>query len=447
MAEYICIMVFNNKSAANITSELQERESLPSFKLHTGLTIFSRVRQLLALILVRTIYVNVPHIHSCLHLDDSFTDWLFTQAATGAPEDETAPEPEAAPSAPVEPLRDAPPPPSSAVADTNARRTPGGPRSGVYQNALNQALPGSSAQKRTASARSPSPNGHPPKTRRTDLPTGPRAMRDGPSGPGNQGVRSLLDRVGPVPPRRFDEVQARIDSITGVGGMDPTMVMQQAGFHPGMMPQGMDMANPMALQEMMMNQMALMAQMATSMGILNPATGQMGGFPPGMGGPGFDGGPGQMGGRGGRGGRGRGGPPGRGRGGHLNGGEPGRTPDATPTSAPVVAPTPVQASSLQPTPGSQGRPGFVPLERPQSPTLCKFNLKCTNPTCRYSHPSPVATPESGVVLSNDPCEKGINCTDADCIKGHVSPAVKNGGPIGESKLNHFQPLSCLTAMT
>lgn len=271
-------------------------------------------------------------------------------------------------------------------------------------------------------------------------------MRDGPhsgGGPNQQAGRSLLDRVGPAPPvRRFDEVQARIDSITGAGpGMDPAMLMamQQGGFHPGMMqPQpGMDMGNPLALQEMMMNQMALMAQMATSMGILNPATGQFGGFPQGMGGPGFDGGMGPQGtGRGGRGGRGRGGPPGRGRGGHANGGGHGSNGEPTPApSPPVVAPTPVSAAAA--TPSSQARPGFVPPERPQSPTLCKYNLKCTNPTCRYSHPSPVATPESGVVLSNDPCEKGIKCADADCIKGHVSPAVKNGGPIG--KLNNQFP--------
>ena len=137
-------------------------------------------------------------------------------------------------------------------------------------------------------------------------------------------------------------------------------------------------------------------------------------------------------------GRGRGGPSnrgGRGRGGHSN--APAHTEDlasrlaepahAAPAPAPaapvpVVAPTPTTAA---PAPAAQAKPGFVPPERPQSPTLCKFGLRCTNPLCRWSHPSPVATPESGVVLSNDPCENGKNCKDKDCIKAHVSPAVLN----------------------
>ena len=37
-----------------------------------------------------------------------------------------------------------------------------------------------------------------------------------------------------------------------------------------------------------------------------------------------------------------------------------------------------------------------------------------------------------MVLSNDPCEKGKDCKDKDCIKAHVSPAVLN--PKGESNV-------------
>jgi hypothetical protein len=130
----------------------------------------------------------------------------------------------------------------------------------------------------------------------------------------------------------------------------------------------------------------------------------------------------------------------------MNGGDTGSfTPgDGANPPPTVVAPTPVVAGappSVSPSPASQARPGFVPPERPQSPTLCKFGLKCTNAVCRYSHPSPVATPESGVVLSNDPCEKGINCTDADCVKGHVSPAVKTGGATGEHASPHYRSRS------
>ena len=184
--------------------------------------------------------------------------------------------------------------------------------------------------------------------------------------------------------------------------------------------------------------------MASSMGILNPATGQFNppafpvpnGMPPDMNMPqnggmnNFQGGHGAgQGGRGrgvGRGGRGVG----RGRGsapvGHV--GTPPATPAAPVEPAPIAAPTPVIAtpstssaaaeSSLKP-------PTYAIPERPQSPTLCKFGTKCTNAHCRYSHPSPVATAESGVVLSNDPCENGRDCKDKDCTKAHVSPAVLN----------------------
>ena len=251
-------------------------------------------------------------------------------------------------------------------------------------------------------------------------------------------------RNGPFPK---DDVQARIDSITA---QNPEMAAMMMGGAPGPFPMngmpGMDMAalagmaNPMMLQEMMMNQMALMTQMAGALGILNPAAmGMNGPFPmqPGMDMNAMHGMNGQgMDGRG-RGGRGRGSARGRGggRGGHTpaqssntpndaNVGQP--RPDEPPA---VVAPTPVIAAPApvvapQITPStSQNRPTPAAPERPQSPTLCKFGLKCANPGCRYSHPSPVATPESGVVLSNDPCENGKNCKDKDCIKAHVSPAV------------------------
>ncbi|KAJ3511779.1 hypothetical protein NLJ89_g3899 [Agrocybe chaxingu] len=426
MAEYITIMIINNKTAAQITSELED--------------------------LIGSDF------------NPSFTEWLFEEAAKGSTDSETPPQSSPAkvdlPAEPEPgPSREVPPP-------VESPRTQHPPRNGVYQHALSQALPSTSnsAQKRSASARSPSPS-HPNKARRTDLPTGPRAMyRDG-QGPNGQqhNPRSLLDRVGGPAGRgqknfQRDEIQARIDNI--VSNAPDMNMMVPPGF-PGV---GMDMnamaaanmANPLMLQEMMMNQMALMAQMASSMGIINPATGQfagpgfpmqqggmqpdMGMFPPNM----NTGMPQQQGnnvlvngagrGRGGaRGGRGTG----RGRGGSIVGSSVGPTgkpasstteteaarpspPVATP--APIAAPTPVVAA---PTPTTQAHPAYALPERPQSPTLCKFGLKCTNAHCRYSHPSPVATAESGVVLSNDPCEKGKNCKDKDCVKAHVSPAVLN----------------------
>ncbi|KAI0653506.1 hypothetical protein C8Q70DRAFT_937612 [Cubamyces menziesii] len=423
MAEYITIMIINNKTPAQISSELED--------------------------LIGSDF------------DTSFVDWLFAEAAKGAPESEAPPvvaEPSSSTQASTREL------PPHLITDSQ-RRPPSGPRAGapLYQQALSQAIPSTSpsAQKRTASARSPSPTGPPSKSRRTDLPTGPRAMfRDGHGGHGSGNSRSLLDRVGPArgghhgPPFPHDDVQARIDSITN-GSPDPSMMMMNGGFPmagmPGMDMGAMSMANPMMLQELMMNQMAMMSQIAGAMGILPQGQFMNGAFPmqPGMGGNmgGFGGVPDGMpqGGHDGRGrGRGRGGPSrgaGRGRGGHVGhhttdapannvAPAPAAAPQAPPVAAPatvaapapaIAAPTPVSASTST---GST-RSGFVPPERPQSPTLCKFGLKCTNPVCRYSHPSPVATPESGVVLSNDPCEKGKNCKDKDCIKGHVSPAVLN----------------------
>ncbi|KAI0343716.1 hypothetical protein BDW22DRAFT_1356247 [Trametopsis cervina] len=412
MAEYITIMIINNKTAAQIASELED--------------------------LIGSDF------------DPSFVDWLFAEVAKGAPESE-APTPVVPEQAPPVQTRARDDPPhlqndsSSKPASTPRAAAP------LYRQAIAQAMPSTSpsGQKRSASARSPSPSGHPNKSRRLDLPTGPRAMQhrdiSGPSG-----SRSLLDRMGPSRHgRAHDEIQARIDSITGPPA--PEMMMN-GGFPMNGMP-GMDMAamggmaNPMMLQEMMMNQMAMMAQMAGAMGMLNPAAMAMNGQFPGQ--PGMNGDMGMMNGGmngpshpgpDGRGrGRGRGGSRGiggRGRGGHTGPGHvssesAGNVGEPTPANA---APAPVQQSPAAPAPIhspapqlatslSQGRGSVAPPERPQSPTLCKFSLKCTNPTCRYSHPSPVATPESGVVLSNEACENGKNCKDKDCIKAHVSPAA------------------------
>ncbi|KAH0829171.1 hypothetical protein J3R83DRAFT_2682 [Lanmaoa asiatica] len=374
--------------------------------------------------------------------DPSFTDWLFVEAAKGAPESEiplTSPSTSPSLTSPAtsKPQATSEIPVHSPLPSATDHRRPLNPRAGppsgvpLYQQALSSTL--GHGQKRTASVRSPSPTGHgPSKTRRMDVPTGPRAMQSGGSrgeaGTGASG-RSLLDRVGGrnnAHPSyaRGDEIQARIDAVTN-GGIppggatpDPGMMM---GFQNGV---GMDMtaanvnANTMMLQEMMMNQMTLMAQMATSMGMLNPATGQMmgGGFPgmqqgdmgmyPGGGTFGQGQAPAQsVNGRGrggGRGGRGRGGGPGRG--GHI-GASPAPTsesPSPIPTqtqaqpqapseinaaqsvepSVPILAPSPILASTQQPLPAQQQRIPYALPERPQSPTLCKFGTKCTNSQCR-----------------------------------------------------------------
>lgn len=404
MAEYITIMVINNKTAAQITAELQD--------------------------LIAS------------DIDASFITWLFDEARKGAPASELPP----ATTSHVPTESVAQPGPSKETTNVpgndSASRRQSGTRNGVYQQAINQALPSPSAQKRTA--RSPSPGGHPNKSRRTsDVPTGPRAMQK--EGPGS---RSLLDRVGGRQQggHQRDEIQRRIDSVTA-SVQDPNMMVPQ-GFPPGMHP-GMDM-NAMAAANMlnpmdalMMQQFALMQQMqqmAASMGMMagqappgfmpNGMPGDIGmmqnnngSFQGQTGGQGFNG-RGRGGGRGGRGtGRGRGNAP-------ANGGQHAQTIQGSGSDSPVAiaAPTPIAATPLEAVASSgdlASKPAYAIPERPQSPTLCKFGTKCTNAHCRYSHPSPVATSESGVVLSNDPCENGRDCKDKDCTKAHVSPAVLN----------------------
>ncbi|KIY50263.1 hypothetical protein FISHEDRAFT_71871 [Fistulina hepatica ATCC 64428] len=398
MAEYITIMIINNKSAAQITSELEDLIGAD--------------------------------------FDDSFTEWLFAEAAKSAPSDAppvTLPS-ENAVSDIVEPQE---PPQPIPISETLNRR-PQQPTRNGYQHSL-------PPHKRPAPGRSPSPS-HPSKIRRTEIPTGPRAMTRHSD---NMPPKSLSERIGSrVNDMHQDDIQARINSITNG---DPGMGMMQGVYPNGLDMGAMNMGNPMVMQELMMGQMALMAQMASNMGIIPsqfPAAGfgvpgnmmpqDMAMFPgPQVGPNGF-----QHNGRGRGSGRGR--SMGRGRGGNSSSGPihkpvesiesassmaPASKPVAPPAPAasPVVAPTPVPATVLTtpvaaPVETPQRIPYAVPI-RPQSPTLCKFGPKCTNAHCRYSHPSPVATAESGIVLSNDPCEQGKDCKDQDCIKAHVSPAV------------------------
>ncbi|GAA5908374.1 uncharacterized protein JCM6883_004370 [Sporobolomyces salmoneus] len=75
----------------------------------------------------------------------------------------------------------------------------------------------------------------------------------------------------------------------------------------------------------------------------------------------------------------------------------------------------------------QSKPSGPPVVLPKKPELeaiCKHGVECTKPQCGYSHPSPVATKESGLVLSSEACEKQLACEDPDCPKSHVSKAQK-----------------------
>jgi hypothetical protein len=111
-------------------------------------------------------------------IEPSFTDWLFEEAAKGVsrPEIAQSPPPSIEQVIDPEPSRDAS---SNNVNDLSSRRTRRGPR---YQHAITQALPptSTSAQKRTASARSPSPTNHPKKSRRKGARDSSRGRGDSP---------------------------------------------------------------------------------------------------------------------------------------------------------------------------------------------------------------------------------------------------------------------------
>lgn len=65
-------------------------------------------------------------------------------------------------------------------------------------------------------------------------------------------------------------------------------------------------------------------------------------------------------------------------------------------------------------------------EKPTSAEICKFGIGCANKRCPYSHPSPVATESTGMVLRTESCPDGRGCKDADCPYSHISPAQVNG---------------------
>lgn len=256
------------------------------------------------------------------------------------------------------------------------------------------------------------------------------------SGNQHQTGRSLIDRVGPhnrrsnlggngshLSPAQVSHIQAQIDGITGGGIPRHHMNGRGAGAVAPM--NGGPAMNQPGLQDLMALQTHFLAQLAANFPVVNPAlAGPPGfpqqnfggflqqqqpnsGFPPGA--PGF----GQA--SRGRGGMSRGGTQGRGgMGVRGHGGSPAQfvVPAQPQQPQPPAAP-PITTSTSAP-------------ERPGTPSLCKYALKCTNAQCRYSHPSPVATVESGVVLSTEFCSKGKGCKDKHCTLGHVSPSVVNG---------------------
>lgn len=66
----------------------------------------------------------------------------------------------------------------------------------------------------------------------------------------------------------------------------------------------------------------------------------------------------------------------------------------------------------------------LPSGRPEpSSTMCKFNLRCTNPDCPFVHQSPAAMPGITVDM-NDTCDYGAACKNKKCVGKHPSPAQR-----------------------
>ncbi|PVF93992.1 hypothetical protein CPB86DRAFT_789508 [Serendipita vermifera] len=358
--------------------------------------------------------------------DSSFVDWLFEEAVKenpGAPskvEEQRSIVTEAPPA----------PQPIPTVMEQRDRDTPR--RSGAPPRLYNQAV--NSAQKRSASNRSPSPGGSSNKApRRSDAPSGPRAMRE--QNEGNR--RSLKDRLGGFsrdqPPMPMNQMGGP-PRFPPVGGMPPPMPQ----FNQDM--QGMQGMNPnAAMTEMLVQQNALLQGLLHTManGMQLPMQGMPGmtGMPgmPGMGpnnGPFFN----NHGNQGFQ-------PNGRGRGGGPPNAGRRQQPDGSQTEPPLSpgkstpAPSTSGIQAPQPVPANAPAPSNIPdlFDRPLSPTLCKFGVNCTNALCRYSHPSAAASVESGVVLSTEACPNGRHCQNKDCTLSHPSAGTNMTAPTSQHK--------------
>lgn len=70
-----------------------------------------------------------------------------------------------------------------------------------------------------------------------------------------------------------------------------------------------------------------------------------------------------------------------------------------------------QQQTRQPRTSKPPAPPVVLPKKPELEAICKHGVECTKPQCGFSHPSPVATKESGLVLSSEACEKQLACED------------------------------------
>jgi hypothetical protein len=75
--------------------------------------------------------------------------------------------------------------------------------------------------------------------------------------------------------------------------------------------------------------------------------------------------------------------------------------------------------------GANGDSMEVETSRPEpSSTMCKFNLRCSNPECHFVHQSAAAPPGTPVDMNNT-CDYGAACKNKKCVGKHPSPAQRH----------------------
>lgn len=64
---------------------------------------------------------------------------------------------------------------------------------------------------------------------------------------------------------------------------------------------------------------------------------------------------------------------------------------------------------------------------------CRFNNRCTAPDCPYAHQSPVAPPpkdpKNPIIDMNDTCQFGVACQNHNCVGRHPSPCKRAGNKL------------------
>ena len=396
MAEYVLIMLINKKSPGEqkislILSSCLQAPKLPLGRPGGRCEVLSNIRNADRTPRVQNrltrnsqtvgFFMFSPNSHSYSPVigpdtwDSTFVDWLFVEASRENPGS----------AAPIEEVQSSPaePTPTLQSIQTVVHDQRDSRRNGPPPRLYNQAMSG--AQKRNRS-QSPPSNGPNKLPRRTDTPSRPRAMRDGLP---NNNERSLKDRLG-----GFGRDQPQ-------NNMGPGPRFPPGGPMPPMGPFNPEMAgmNPnFAMTEMIVQQNALLQgllhTMANGMQMPLPGMPGMPGMPSmGPGGFPFNGPPDQ-------------------RNRQMNRG-PNNQQQGPPGAGPSIqAPQPVNANASNLPPDI--------FDRPISPSLCKFGVKCTNALCRWSHPSSAATAESGIVLSTEACPAGRKCQNKDCTLSHPS---------------------------